>query len=300
MLKHALSGGFKNLTRSLWISLTAITILTVSLASVAFVASLSTVAGFTLRQFDNKISILAYFREDVEDGVIKTATDEIRSNSDVKEVAYISKEEAKKDLEKTEAGRKTIKTVTDNTGKNRLLNYLNITPTSAESYSKVINTLNGTRFKSLWDGNIENKQEFISSLQKAYRYTNYAGIALIVIFAIVSILVLINILQITIFHRKDEIEIMRLVGATNGYIRGPFIVEGALYNIIASLIIAVIFLPSISLLIPWIESYLKIGESQATSGLILQMYLTLLGTIILGTLTGVITAYFATKRYLKL
>jgi cell division transport system permease protein len=300
MIKHAILGGFKNLVRSFWISATAITVLTVSLSSVAFVASLSTVVGFTLRQFDNQISVLAYFRDDVEQSTIDTTIKEIKSTPDVKSIKLVTKEEAKKELANSEAGKKTLETIKENNGGNPLLNYLNISPNNTESYSKIIDTLNSDRYKSLWDGQIENKKDFINNLQKIYRWTNIGGFALVIIFALVSILVMANILRITIYGRKDEIEIMRLVGGTNGYIRGPFIFEGALYNIIASLIVIVIFVPSISLLIPWIENYLKISTSQYTSALILQMYLSVAGTIVLGMLVGVITAYFATKRYLKL
>ena len=300
MIKHAILGGFKNLIRSFWISATAITVLTVSLSSVALVASLSTVVGFTLRQFDNQISVLAYFREDVDQSVIDTTIKEIKSLPDTKAVKLITKEDAKKELANSEAGKKALETIKDNKGGNPLLNYLNITPNNTESYSKIIDALNADRYKSLWDGQIENKKDFINNLQKIYRWTNIGGLALVIIFALVSILVMANILRITIYGRKDEIEIMRLVGGTNGYIRGPFIFEGALYNIIASIIVVTIFVPSISLLIPWVENYLKISTSQYTSALILQMYLSILGTILIGMLVGVITAYFATKRYLKL
>ena len=300
MIKHAIFGGFKNLIRSFWISATAITVLTVSLSSVALVASLSTVVGFTLRQFDNQISVLAYFRDDVEQSAIDTTIKELKSTPDVKSVKLVTKEDAKKELANSEAGKKALETIKDNKGGNPLLNYLNIAPNNTESYSKIIDTLNGDRYKSLWDGQIENKKDFINNLQKIYRWTNIGGLGLVIVFALVSILVMANILRITIYGRKDEIEIMRLVGGTNGYIRGPFIFEGALYNIIASLIVAIIFVPSISLLIPWVENYLKISTSQYTSALILQMYLSIAGTIVLGTLVGIVTAYFATKRYLKL
>jgi cell division transport system permease protein len=300
MIKHAILGGFKNLIRSFWISATAITVLAVSLSSVALVASLSTVVGFTLRQFDNQISVLAYFQEKTEQSTIDTVIKEIKALPDVKAVKLVTREDAKKELANSEAGKKALETIKDNKGENPLLDYLNITPNNTESYSKIIAALNSERYKSLWDGQIENKKDFINNLQKIYRWTNIGGLALVIVFALVSILVMANILRITIYGRKDEIEIIRLVGGTNGYIRGPFIVEGALYNIFASLIVAIIFVPSISLLIPWVENYLKISTSQYTSALILQMYLSIIGTIVLGMLVGVVTAYFATKRYLKL
>jgi cell division transport system permease protein len=300
MLKHAITGGFRNLIRSFWISATAITVLTVSLSTVALVASLSTVVGFTLRKLDNFIDINAYYASTVEKDVKDKALNDIKQIAEVKEVKFISKEEAEANLKSKGLG-KSIDTLKKNNNTTILLDSLQIRPINAENYAKVANILNSDKYKSIWDkGKVESKTDAINNLQKLYRWTNYGFIILVIFFGLVSILVMINILRITIYHRKDEIEIMRLVGATNNYIRGPFVFEGALYNLITSVIVAIIFVPGIAFLIPWIESYLKISATSYTQALILQMYLSIFGTIFLGTLVGVITAYFATKRYLKL
>jgi cell division transport system permease protein len=300
MLKHAITGGFRNLIRSFWISATAITVLTVSLSTVALVASLSTVVGFTLRKLDNFIDINAYYTSTVESDVKDKALNEIKQIPEVKEVKFISKEDAEANLKSKGLG-KSIDTLKKNNNTTILLDSLQIRPINAENYAKVADILNSDKYKSIWDkGKVESKTEAINNLQKLYRWTNYGFIILVIFFGLVSILVMINILRITIYHRKDEIEIMRLVGATNNYIRGPFVFEGALYNIITSVIVAIIFIPGIAFLIPWIESYLKITATSYTQALILQMYLSIFGTIFLGTFVGVITAYFATKRYLKL
>jgi cell division transport system permease protein len=300
MLKHAIKGGFKNLIRSFWISATAITVLTVSLSTVALVASLSTVVGFALRRLDNFIDINAYYATSVDKDTKDKAFNEIKQIPEIKEVKYITKEEAETNLKSKGLG-KSIDTLKKNSNNSILLDSLQVRPKSAENYIRVVEILNSDKYKSIWDKNqVESKVDAINTLQKLYRWTNYGFIILVIFFGLVSILVMINILRITIYHRKDEIEIMRLVGATNNYIRGPFVFEGALYNIIASLIVAILFIPGIALLIPWIESYLKISASSYTQALVFQMYLSIGGTIVLGTLVGVITAFFATKRYLKL
>jgi cell division transport system permease protein len=300
MIKHAIKGGFTNLIRSFWISATAITVLTVSLCTVALVASLSTVVGFALRRLDNFIDINAYYASTVDVSTRDKSIEEIKQISEVKEVRFISKEEAESTLKSKGLG-KSIDTLKKNNTTTILLDSIQIRPKSAENYIKIVDILNSDKYKSIWDKNqVESKVDAINNLQRIYRWSNYGFIILVIFFGLVSILVMINILRITIYHRKNEIEIMRLVGATNGYIRGPFVFEGALYNIIASLIVAIIFIPGIALLIPWIESYLKITTSSYTQALLFQLYLSIFGTIIIGTVVGVITAYFATKRYLKL
>jgi cell division transport system permease protein len=300
MIKHAIIGGFKNLIRSFWISATAITVLTVSLSTVALIASLSTIIGFSLRRLDNFIDINAYFRSDVSTETKDKAQKDIKEISEVKEVKFISQQEAENTLKSKGLG-KSIDTLKKNSTGTPLLDSLQIRPISAENYARVVEVLNSDKYKSIWDKDkVESKIDVINNLQRVYRWANYFYFALVLFFGLVSILVMINILRITIYHRKDEIEIMRLVGATNNYIRGPFVFEGALYNIIASAIVAIIFIPGIAFLIPWIESYLKISSTSYTQALVLQMYLSILGTIVIGTLVGIVTAYFATKRYLKL
>ncbi len=300
MIKHAIIGGFKNLIRSFWISATAITVLTVSLSTVALIASLSTIIGFSLRRLDNFIDINAYFRSDVSTETKDKAQKDIKEIGEVKEVRFISQQEAENTLKAKGLG-KSIDTLKKNSTGTPLLDSLQIRPVSAENYAKVVEILNSDKYKSIWDKDqVESKIDVINNLQRLYRWANYIYFALVLFFGLVSILVMINILRITIYHRKDEIEIMRLVGATNNYIRGPFVFEGALYNIIASAIVALIFIPGIALIIPWIESYLKISSTSYTQALVLQMYLSIIGTIVIGTLVGIVTAYFATKRYLKL
>jgi cell division transport system permease protein len=147
---------------------------------------------------------------------------------------------------------------------------------------------------------VRDQQAFINQLQKIYRWTNIGGILLTIVFALVSIMVMINILRITIFHRKNEIEIMRLVGATNNYIRGPFVVEGFYYNVIASIIVIGLFFPAITLLLPSLKSWLQLQSSESTNTLVFQMYLSVISTIVVGSIIGVMTAFFATRKYLKL
>jgi cell division transport system permease protein len=233
---------------------------------------------------------------------MKKVTEEIKAVSEVKEVRFTSREQAKIDFEqKSEGNKKRLQAFEENNISQPLLANLSIKPINAESYSKVVNLLNSDRYKSVWDKNrVESLESAINNLSRFYYYANIGIIAIIIFFALISILVMVNILRITIYQRKDEIEIMRLVGATNNYIRGPFVFEGGLYNIIASCIVAVIFIPGIAFIIPWVEGFLKITQTSYTSSLITQMYLSILGTVVLGIVVGFGTAYVATKRYLKL
>jgi cell division transport system permease protein len=299
MIKHSLIGGFISLIRSFWLSATAISVLTVSLASVAFVASVSTIVGFSLRKFDQQISVLVYLKDDTTDELAKSLVTDLESQSFIKTVEFIDGQEAKEDLANSSNTASDLLAKLDGTEEELFLEYVDITPVDSESYTKVIDFVSGDDYAGIVD-EIRDQQAFINRLQLIYKWTNIAGLLLIFIFSLISIMVMVNILRITIFHRKNEIEIMRLVGATNNYIRGPFIMEGFYYNLIASIVVICIFLPLLFVLLPTLKEWLQIDSSQNTNVLIGQLYLSLAGTIIVGSIVGIITAFLATRRYLKL
>ena len=110
-----------------------------------------------------------------------------------------------------------------------------------------------------------------------------------------------NILRITIYSHKEEIEIMRLVGATNNYIRLPFVAEGVYYNVIAAIIVVTLFIPSLNTILPQMQNWIIDGNFIGdASGLSFQIYITLATTIITGILVGIVTTYLTIQRYLQL
>ena len=112
-----------------------------------------------------------------------------------------------------------------------------------------------------------------------------------------------NIIRITIYSHKDEIEIMRLVGATNGYIRAPFIAEGILFNLISAIIVSLFFIPGFNIILPNIANWINGGNTASAAGtgqLMLQTYAIFGATLLGGLVVGGLTSYFATQRYLKL
>lgn len=300
MLKRSLIEALKNLTRSPWLSLTAISVLTVSLASVALVATISTTIGYAVRNLDSLISIPAFLTESYPEENIDQLTAKIRAIPEVKEVKYFDREAARAELSEGGAGLNLdfLKNQS-NKDENLTWRYILITPKQSENYGTVINILKSSSFENTWD-EVPGDQDFVNNLVRFNRWVRIVGIVLILIFAAISILVMANILRITIYSHRDEIEIMRLVGATNSYIRMPFIVEGVYYNLIAATIVTTFFIPLFNLNLPNIARWIG-GEVSGVSGsLTFQMYLIFGLTLFFGMAVGILTSYMATQKYLKL
>jgi cell division transport system permease protein len=303
MLKRAFLEGVKNIVRSFWLAATAVTVLTVSLASVTLVATLSTVVGYAVRNLDNLISVPAFVQESVSDDQIPALTEKIKSISDVKSVQYFDKEQANSALEDGNIGINLdfIKSQAKD-DKNLVWRFYLVTPKNSESYGKVIDTLKGPDFQDTWK-DVVGDENFVDNLIAFNSWVRIIGAVLILVFALISILVMSNIIRITIYSHKDEIEIMRLVGATNGYIRAPFIAEGILFNLISAIIVSLFFVPMFNIVLPIVANWINggnISSSANTGQLMLQTYGIFGATLVGGLVVGGLTSYFATQRYLKL
>lgn len=300
MLKRSLVEALKNLTRSIWLSVTAISVLTVSLASVALVATLFTTVGFAIRNLDKLISIPAFLSESYPEENVNDLMSRVKSIPEVKSAQYYDKEAAKKQLQEGGAGFNLDFLKEQKTGSENLTwRYILITPKQSESYGKVINTLKSNDFEGVWK-EVPGDEDFVNNLIRFNRWVGIVGTALIVIFAAISIMVMANILRITIYSHRDEIEIMRLVGATNNYIRLPFILEGVYYNLIAAIIVTIFFIPLFNSVLPKVTEWIGGDFSGVGGSLMLQMYLIFGFTMFAGIAVGVATSYAATQRYLKL
>jgi cell division transport system permease protein len=304
MLKHSIFEGIKNLVRSFWLSITAIFIIFVSLTSVAFVSSLWVVVGYALRQFDSQAIILVFIKSNtVIEERVKMEGD-IKGLSEVKSVVFIDKQKAEEELKTDPVALRsyTAYQKAESNSKNKtnpLLEYYKVTPTTVDTYNKVLDFIKQDKYSVLIN-EISGTQEYIDFLQKLYYWTAIIGFFLVVIFGLISILVMVNILRIAIYSRRDEIEIMRLVGATNAYIRGPFIAEGILYNFIASIFVFVLFIPAFMYVLPLLNQLFGISIGSDITGLTSGFYLSLTVTNILGLVVGGLSAMIATQRYLKL
>jgi cell division transport system permease protein len=299
MIKHAVFEGFKSMIRSFWLSATAISVLTVSLGSVALIATLSTIVGYSVRQLDNQIAIVAYFKEGTKQEVIDQTRNELTGISEIKEIKFINQEEAQKKIqESSEVADQLIKSL-QKSNIQVTLDSLEVSPRSSEDYSKVEEILKNEKYKETFS-EILATRSLTDNLQKVYYWTRVIGVALVVIFGSISILVMINILRIAIYSFKDEIEIMKLVGATNNYIRAPFIMEGFYFNLIAAILVIIVFVPSLNLFLPNIQKYLGVSIVSNSYALLSQIYFSLGLTILIGMAVGIFTTYMATRRHLRL
>ncbi len=299
MFAHAFVEGFKNILQEKRISITAVVIIFVSIMSICIIGSFWIFFSFGIRVLDREIQVVAF----IEKNVTKPQKDQLiidaKNIDGVRKVEYVSNTDAKSKLLLGNTYRDAFKDNLEKTNPDIAnFDYIVVYPDTSEKYAQVYNEINDPKFKQtrLFD-KIPNMLETVNSLKVIYKGVQIIGAVLIGIFAIISTLVMANIFQIMIYHHKNEIEIQRLVGATNSYIRSPFIAQGIIYYLVSSILVVLFLFPTLRYMLPYLSSF--INNIQTNNELITYTYTGATLILIFGFLFGIVTTYISIERYLK-
>lgn len=294
--------GLHNFARNAWLSTAATAVMTITLTLVA-VSYVATVAlNSTIKGVVEKIDISIYLKDSASQEQINAFKSRLEQTENVQQVVFISKTDALKQYrEQNKDNPKLLEAV--NETDNPLPASLQIKAKDPNELDPITALANQDQFKPLLAERepISYSGDRKATIDKIIQTSNFfkaTGIAASVVFVIISTLIIFNTIRMAIFTRREEIEIMKLVGATNWFIRGPFIFEAALYGIIAA-IIAIGFTYTVILSgVPRLGNY--IDTATITNLLRDNVILVVIALLFLGVLIGAASSMVALKKYLKL
>lgn len=296
VIKSALLGFYRNG----WLSVAGILVMVLTLFTISTFIILNLVLTAGAEAIQEKIDISVYFNDSAKPEQILELQNYLASMPEVKNVKYISKEEALAIYkEKYKDNKQILEEIFDKD--NPLPASLGIKIADPEKLDQIKNVLSEDKYKPIiHDTSYKDKnREVVQRLLKATNVVKRIGWGLGAVFIAISLIIIFNTIRITIFSRKEEIQIMQLVGATNWYIRGPFIIEGALYGIIATIISIVVLYVMLYFLAPAISRYFtEVGN-------VFTFLNENLGTMIFiqigaGVLIGITSSFFAIRKHLRL
>lgn len=264
----------------------------ISLFILGLTFSVGITAKSVLRNMQDKVSISVYFNPNVSEDRIQEVKGEVESKKlEVKSVEYVSKEQAKNELIAMDP---TIQKALDEVGDNPLLSSLVIKANNSDQYDLIAKVLQEQFKDEVSRVNYDKNRTLIERVNKIIQTAEKGGIVLGGLFILLSILITFNTVRITIYSHKQEFEIMRLVGASNIYVEMPFVFEGILYGILASVV-------SFALLAVSFWYFYSLNNNFfATTGLnAFSMSIIFLVMLLSGVFLGVISSSIAIRRYLK-
>lgn len=296
--KRVIKSGWRNFWRTRWVAGATIGVMVVTLVAITSLILISVLTTALTQDLENKVDISAYFKTDASETDILSLKTRLETFDEVASVAYISRDEALKTFREKHSDNPTLTQSLQEIGSNPLSASLNVKATDAANYESIANFLEGPAYSGMIDKvNFRQNQVVIEKLANITATIKRVGVISSVILAIIAILVTFNTIRLALFNAREEISVMRLVGASNWYIRGPFLIEGALYGIFAALITLIIITPSLLYLSPRIGSFLP--EINIFSYFIGNIFVIFLIQFFVGIFIGVVSSLIAIRRYLK-
>jgi len=246
----------------------------------------------------NRVDISVYFNQDTEETKILQVRQELVDLTEVKSIDYVSQEEALKRFQEKHQEDAVLMQSLQELDENPLQGSLNIKARYASQYESIANYLNDERFKGLIDKvDFKQNKEIINRLSSLTSNMQKGGLVVSLVLGLLAILVTFNTVRLTMYSWRDEISVMRLVGASNWFIRGPFVIEGVIYGVAAGLTTLFMLYPLLLLFSSKITGFLpSVDLLYYYQVNFWQFTLLLLGV---GVLLGSVSSLIAIRRYLK-
>ncbi|MEK7602677.1 MAG: permease-like cell division protein FtsX [Patescibacteria group bacterium] len=298
-----IKAGMQNFARSLALATAAIAVMVITLTIVLFSAIANSTFTYTVQGLTDKIDISVYLKDEVSDSQRDKLVNNIKQLQNVKSVNYLTKEQALevyKEDNKNDIDLLLAISQTDNP----LPQTIRIKPVDPDKINEIKSFLDKEDIKALQSDETSYsgaRQDAIDKIAKAAKFLRRAGLVGVVVFALVSMLIIFNTIRMLIFNRRDELTIMRLLGAGSWFIKGPFVVETILYGIVSAVVSVslcnAVFAISANAFEASSLGLLDIGY--ASKYFADHFWWILLIQLAIGILIGAASSLIATRRYLK-
>ena len=301
-LKRIIKAGFVNFRRNGVVSWAAVLVVFITLSVITALILLQAVLHFSLNQIKNKVDVTIYFNVKAPEDQILALKNSLVKLPEVAEVSYTSASDALKDFRLRHVNDYPTIAALDEIKENPLGAYLNVRAKEISQYETIANFLKSDNALVSGSTSIIDKVNYhqnklvIDRLNGIISGAQKLGFIVTLILIVVSVVITFNTIRLTIFFSKEEIGVMRLVGASKMGVRGPFMIEGAIYGIVATFVTLLLFWPLTAWLGRNMTNFLGINMRDYYFSNFLQIFIIIL---LSGILLGIISSTFAIRKYLN-
>jgi cell division transport system permease protein len=301
-LKRIIKAGFLNFKRGGLVSWAAVLVVTITLSVITLIILLQAVLHFSLNQIKDKVDVTIYFTTNAPEDKILALKSSLLQLPEVSSVSYTSSADALKLFRnRHQSDYPTIQAL-DEIGANPLGAYLNVKAKEIGQYESIANFMKSDNALVSGSASIIDKVNYyqnklvIDRLNTIISGAQKLGFLVTLLLVIISIIITFNTIRLTIFISKEEIGVMRLVGASKMHVRGPFMIEGAIYGMVATFITLILFAPATAWLGYNMTDFLGINMYDYYLSNLFQIFAILFFS---GIILGIISSFLAVRKYLN-
>jgi cell division transport system permease protein len=298
-VKRIFSSGITGFFRNSWLSSAAILVMTATLAVGLLTVISFVVYGKQVGRLAEKVEIKLYLKTDVKEDEKNAFEAYIKSLDGVRGVDYKNKDQALEEYkELNKDNPESLKSLEVAGDSVELPASFSVKIDNFDDIDSIQSKLKGSEFNKFTEESevSEDKLRATKNIANALATIRKIGIVASMILGSVSVLIIVNTIRLAIFNRRDEIEIMRLIGANKIYIKGPFLVEAATYGAIAGILTYMIMRVTVFSVTKkaWAGDIAQDISFFTQNSILVGLIVTLIGILI-----GVIAAQFAIRKYVK-
>lgn len=292
-MKH-LKTSWKHIRRTPYQALIAVCIMSLTFLAISFFTFIVLGSTAVIQYFESKPQVTAFFKDEAKQSEIDELQKSIEQTGKVSKVRFTTKKEA---LQIYKEQNKSDPLLLDLVSADFLPRSLGVSTYKIEDLAIIAQMMKESPIVMEGENGVIYQTDIISSLNLWTNAVRIIGIILIVILSIVSIFIMMTVIGFKVSQKREEIEIMKLLSATNWYIRWPFVLEGVIYGVCGTFVGWVIASGALLYASPFLEAFLKGVPVFPISPIFL--LLLLLGELIIATVLGVLASSLAVLRYLK-
>ncbi|MDO4759921.1 MAG: permease-like cell division protein FtsX [Candidatus Saccharibacteria bacterium] len=296
-------------TRNIWLSTAATAVMTLTLFILFLTVVASIILSNTADAMREKIDITVYFKPGTSETTLKTLEEKMAADSNVKSVeTATSQEEYDKFISEHQDNKELLEVVKEDDMREIMISQMQSTMRiKAHNVDDLSSIKNLVENEKIFQDNLDSKkaptynvnQIEIATITTWAKIARTSGIILGIVFLVISVLIIFSTIRLSIFSRREEIYMMKLVGASKGFTRGPFIVEAEICGVIAAILAATISYFFFNLLAPRLSNYGINTDSIANVLASNKLILIYIAFIIAGVAIGSVSARLAVKKYLN-
>ena len=254
-LARIIKFGFQDVWRNFWLSLATIMILVLTLFSVDLLLALRIIGQAAVDNLKNRVDVSIYLKQGVPEDKILNLKARLANLNNVQEVNYISQSAALESFQRRHQSDPEILQALQELDQNPLAPTLTVKPKDPDHYEELVEELDQIQDPIIESRNFQDNKKLLDKINYITDKINNAAIIISSIFLLIMILVMFNSVRLAIYSHRQEIIIMKLVGASNFFIKAPFLFSSLIYTFMGVVLTVVIFYSFLTVLQPYLDTF---------------------------------------------
>ena len=286
--------------RNVWLSFATVLMLVLTLFSINFLVAMNKLSEITIAAIESRIDVSVYLRKNLTVEEIQKVKQDLKTLPSIQEISAITAEEALENFLARHKNDEDIVASIQELDENPLGPSLIIKAANAEQYPAILDELNSSRYEQyIEDKDFDDHQALISRITRTKNKVGQAAGVMTLLFVLIASLIVYNAIRVNIYTHKNELEVMKLVGATNWFIRAPFVFEAIMYSVVGLALTMVILYPILYFLQPYLTGFFT-GQNINIIQYFVANALMIFGLQFIGvTFINILSTSLALGKYLK-